>query len=403
MHRAAPLWLWILLLLVACGGKQEPLDSHASMALVLLREGQIDAGMEQLQHAETRADGEESPAWLPEAIELLLSRRRLDLADSLLALRSPNGEPEPQLVFQAAGLAELRGDLRRADALYTRVDSTQTRYADALAKRATLALMEGRAADAATHARGVLRRDRFQHRARTILAQALLAEGKAEAAYREIVQTPAGATRFLVEGEALLRSGRAAEAIVPLSEVLRVQRQAPQPHYLLGQAFLETGDYARAHAELAPLAAHEPPYEESQMHLASLAQRQGQQARADSLLAAYQVHRRWREAMALRNEGLTKSRQGVLVEALDYFQRAQEILPEDPELANDRGAILARLKRYEEAEQAFLDAVRVAPANAAAHRNLANLYQITGDEAARDVHMQTYLRLVMEQQGAAKG
>jgi Flp pilus assembly protein TadD len=402
VRRAAALGILLSIGIVACG-REEQADSHVNMALVLLREGQVDAAMEQLQRARTGADGEETPPWLPEVVELLLSRRRLDLADSLLSLRSVGGKPAPELLFQAAGLAELRGDLRRADELYAGIDAENARHVDALKKRATLALMEGRASDAANHARAVLARDRFEAKARTILAQALLAEGFADSAYVEIVQTPASATRFLVEGEALLRSGRAEAALTPLSEVLKVQRDAPQPHYLLGQAFLELGDHERAFAELKPLAEHDPPYEEVQMYLARLAQQRGRTARADSLLNAYEYTRRWREAMALRNEGLDKSKVGELEQALGYFQRAQDILPEDPELANDRGAILARLARYEEAERCFLYAIQVKPDNAAAHRNLANLYQLTGNESARDAHMRTFMRLVQEQKGESKG
>jgi Flp pilus assembly protein TadD len=409
MPKASALLLG-LLLLSACGGGEPELepgesvaeDSHVEMARVLLREGQVDAALAQLGQSNQPAGGERAPAWLPYVIEQLLGRREFAKADSLLELHIDEVETNEDLALAAAVLAESSGDLERAVTIYETVAAESPNRIRARNKMAMIAFMQGRNADAIEYADDALSLDRFHKRARTVKSQALLAEGRADEAYLEIMKTPANPARFLIEAEALLAAGRADDAVTALAPLMQMQTEAPAPLYLMGRAQLAAGNLAAAEARLRPLAEQQRPYEESQLHLASVFRRSGRVAQADSLLEAYSVHRVWRQAQALRTEGISHSREGDLEGALEYFERAAAKLPNDEDLANDVGAVLARMERFDEAEAKFLAAVEHNPENRAAHRNLANLYNILGREEDRDKHSRIFVSLAAKAEKETK-
>lgn len=388
-------------LLLACAGGDESghrreaaEDSHVQMAMVLLRDGQHEAALEQLRDAREAADGARAPSWLPAVGQALLRLRRMAEADSLLRLHEAEWRRIPALGLVAASMAEQQGDIPLARELYETIPEDAPEYDGAQIKLATIAALESRNSDAEHIARALCERDRFAAQARTILAQALLAQGRADEAYVEILQTPPSPSRSLLEGEALLRADRPGEAIPILENLVHATPAAEEPVYLLAQAQLAVGDLEKAGILFRRLSSARYPYEESQLHWSTVLRRQGNHAKVDSLLEEYREYSHWRDAMALRTEGLRHSKSGRLDEALSYFERARAMLPGDAELGNDIGAILARLGRYVEAESAFLETVGLNPNNAAAHRNLANLYHVQGSEAKRDEHMQAYLRLV---------
>jgi tetratricopeptide (TPR) repeat protein len=388
-------------LLFACAGGEESgprpeatEDSHVQMAMVLLRDGQHEAALEELRHAREPAGGEQAPSWLPAVGQALLRLRRMAEADSLLRLHEAEWRRTPTLGLVAASMAEQEGDIPLALELYETIPEDAPEFERAQIKLATIAALEMRNSDAERIARRLCESDRFANQARTILAQALLAQGRADEAYVEIMQTPPSPARSILEGEALLRADRPDEAIPILENLVLAEPNAEEPLYLLAQAQLAAGDLEKAGILFGRLSSARYPYEESQLHWSTVLRRQGNHAKADSLLQEYREYSHWRDAMALRTEGLTHSKSGRLDEALAYFERARAMLPGNAELGNDIGAILARLGRYAEAEKAFLETVILNPENAAAHRNLANLYNLQGDEAKRDEHMQAYLRLV---------
>ena len=90
------------------------------------------------------------------------------------------------------------------------------------------------------------------------------------------------------------------------------------------------------------------------------------------------------EMHRLRVAGLQASMAGDLETALENFDQALMIEPEDADLYNDRGAVLARMERYEEAEGAFRKAEELAPEDPVVQENLARLYHRNGQAGLRD-------------------
>ena len=64
--------------------------------------------------------------------------------------------------------------------------------------------------------------------------------------------------------------------------------------------------------------------------------------------------------------------------ALDYFGQTLDMDPNYSEYYNDRGALLFRMGRLEEAERDYLDAVRLSPPYAEVHVNLGQCYRAMG-------------------------
>lgn len=393
--------------LSACGAdapeEAEAPDSHVEMAMVLLRDNLVDEALVQLDGARETAGGDRAPGWLPEVVDALLRVRQVDLADSLMRLHEEDWRSDPELGFAAARLAEQQDELALATDLYATIPADAQQYKAARTRLAMIAYLESRFAESAQFAADVIELDRIDVDAHTIRARALLKLGRPDEALQEVAHLPNGPTRFLLEGESLLLAGRPADAIPTLERAAQARPDADEPIYLLAQAQLEAGDLEKSGVLFRRLSDRERPYEESLLHLATIERRSGNAARADSLLTAYREYSHWRDAMALRTEGLHRSRAGELEEALSYFQRAYDMLPNDPELGNDIGAVFARMERYEEAEAAFLTALERNPENSAVHRNLANLYQLLGDEEQRDAHMQRFLELSIEAQRQADG
>ena len=266
-----------------------------------------------------------------------------------------------------------------------------------LRERARVAFEERRFADSVDLCRQALQKDDRDKVSRALLVRGLLESGDYEAALDAGESLPDGPPRDALQGRASFELGRYPEAITMLERAWRRGARGDGLLYLMGQAQLRDGRYIGAAHNLRELAAREQPYEESQLHLATALGRMGERAEADSVRAAYRKTQSWREAMALRGEGLRKSQAGELELSLDYLSRALELAPDDKELPNDIGAILARLERFDEAETQFLMAAERDPENATVFRNLANLYHLMGDLEKRDEAAARYQEIAREE------
>lgn len=375
--------------LVACDrGSGRARDSDVDVSLTLLREGQIASGLDRLARVDP---GEGRPEWAADVVRTLLQRRALDPADSLLALHPDDTAPE--WIMLRAELREYQGRFAEARELYASIPGASPYWDDARTKMAMIAALEQDHQTAMVHAREVLERDAFDRVARAVLAEALLELGRPEEAHGEITQLPDGTKRWMLDARIHLAQGEPAGALEPLRKTLELTPGAPRPLYFLGRAFLETGQWALAAKPLEKLASQQPPYEDAQLLWSTALRRLGQEARADSALAEYHRSTARREVDQLRLAGIQRSETGELEEALDLFQRALEQDPDHPHLHNDVGTVLARLRRYPEAEASFLRAAEVAPSDPTVPRNLANLYHVTGDTLRRDEAVARYREL----------
>lgn len=387
-------------LLAACGGgepSEEPSveappdrsDSRVRMGLALISEGLFDAGMEQFhrlaENPEQRLRPGNEPAWAPDLLKQLLRRRRLALADSLLQAAGPFEGLSPELRYASANLASLRGDDDEALRRYATIDGEPQLMLRVHHEMATLHLLADRPAEAIESARAGLAIAPEQQSLRILVAEAQRRQGRVEEALRTLGEVPAGADRWVAEGELFLNSlDRPDTAAVLLENALRISPSIPNVRYLLGRALLESGNAERAVKAFRPLASRQPPFEESRRLLAESYRASGRDARADSLQRVLEAAESHEELLDLRRRGLEASQSGDLEKALDRFGEALEIAPGHANLHNDRGAVLARLERWEEAEQAFLEASRLAPEDPTSVQNLARLYHRTGEIAARD-------------------
>jgi eukaryotic-like serine/threonine-protein kinase len=122
-------------------------------------------------------------------------------------------------------------------------------------------------------------------------------------------------------------------------------------------------------------------------------------ARVASGMVHYWGHKQYDKALAefaiaerslpndvelLAGMGYVKRRQGRWEEALDYLQRAAELNPRDPGLANDIGDTLEGLRRYAESIKSFDEAIALQPDGVTPYWNKARIYWLwTGKDDAR--------------------
>jgi tetratricopeptide (TPR) repeat protein len=81
-------------------------------------------------------------------------------------------------------------------------------------------------------------------------------------------------------------------------------------------------------------------------------------------------------------------------EALSVFDGALQHFPDDALLHFNRAVVLEELKRYDAAEMAYQQCIKLDPAHADAHFNLARLSEIRGDKQGLVRHLSAYRRLV---------
>jgi tetratricopeptide (TPR) repeat protein len=360
-------------------------SSHVGIALSLLRGGQVDAGLDELRKAPPAEHGAAtSPFWVPEVAQILAGQRRLTTADSLLRAYPKAVTDNAGLEVLAARLASTLGRPDEAAERFREAMSDSRVLVDAATDLARLEFERKHFADAADAAQQALAHQPTNQAARLLLLQALLKGGRATEALSAAAALPPGAARLRFEGEALLGMGQADSAAARLRRAVKRQPGSDTAQYALGQAELACGQSAAAARVLRPLAARPHAFEDSQQLLADAYAKLGRGAVADSLRAAHVLTIKHREALALREEGLVRSGVGDLQGAFDLFQRARAQDPSISDLFNDLGAVLARMGRYPQAEQELLQAAQVSPDDPTAQRNLANLYNLTGDAQKRD-------------------
>ena len=80
-------------------------------------------------------------------------------------------------------------------------------------------------------------------------------------------------------------------------------------------------------------------------------------------------------------------------EALESFEKAKRLAPDEPSSSNDVGEAYRQLGRVDEAEKNFRAALELKPDYAAAHYNLALTFLETGKTAQAVEHFEHYLAL----------
>jgi Flp pilus assembly protein TadD len=360
------------------------------MAQALLAEGHVAAAREQLERlAEDPRDQirpDNVPPWLEEIVSQLIRRRALGLADSLLNQAGPLPTRRPELQALSAGLLVLANRVDEAIAVYEAIRTTdpelQRRVHHELA---TLYLARGEAEPALDRARDGLALAPEHGPLRVLVAEALRALGRKEEAREELALLPESTGRWVAEAQLYLEAFDRPDTAVTLLE--RATQASPrEPRYLLqlGRALLAAGRPAQAARTISPLARATTPFGDSQTLLAEAWEKMGRTAAADSLRGIVRARNERELLRELRTEGLQFSMAGALDSALTRFDRAIAVDPDLAELHNDRGAVLARMERWEEAEAAFLAAAELTPNDPTVYQNLARLYHRLDRAEERD-------------------
>lgn len=406
------------LLVLGCGEKQsatgedasessQKTDSRVRMGLALLSEGHVDAAMEQLRRlaeegGERIAPGEE-PKWAFPVVQQLLARRRLDVADSLLNSAGQLSQRSSGLRYLSANLLGIEGRVDEALDAYAAVDGDSSLTKRVRHETASLLLKAGRdeaALAAADEALALAPGDPALH---LLKAEAFRRLGRPDQALAECRSVAPGSDRWVMEGEIYLNGlDRPDTARVLFDRALQDTPAIPNVRFLLGRALLGEGNATRALKALEPLARRQPPFPDSRAALVECYRALGRTESADSLQARIDedtTREKWHQ---LRAQGLQQSADGQLEAALASFDAALEIADKNANLHNDRGAVLARLQRWDEAEREFLEAARIDPQDPTFQENLARLYYRTGDEAKQNAAVARWTALTAAADSLAK-
>lgn len=364
--------------------------ARVRMARALLSQGHVDEAMEQLRKLPPTAGNSigpvQQPVWFESILRQLVLRRAVIQADSLLELTGPLGKRPAPLRAISANVMVLRGEYERAIATWASIRSNDPEMQlQVHHELATLYLMTGRAAEAEVQAREGLTLNPDEWPVRILLAESLLAQDRAEEALLEIRRLDPGVVRWQVEARIELEGfDRAAEAVKLLEQASRAAPRNPDIRLQLAKACLANGQLVEARGLLEPLATLPVPFSGSREALVEVYEQQGEAELAERLRSQLREEGAYADARNLRLAGLQASAAGDLTQALADFDAAIAIDSSDANLHNDRGAVLARMERYVDAETAFRRAEELAPDDPVVQENLARLYQRTGNDEARD-------------------
>lgn len=238
---------------------------------------------------------------------------------------------------------------------------------------------------------------------------------------------------------ALVELGRFGEAIEELEKEIRISPQSPVAHFLLGEAYLKQKDHKKAQSHYEKALELSPGYANACYGLARTFSKLKQPAKAKEYYAKFAELRaeenqsvyKDRETIALadlastrastalallnaeqlyrvrndfaRCEALLKraaeldpenpkcfeklgslyNMTGRLPEALRQLERMSQIDPSNLYCYLNIGKISTKLKQYQRAERAYLNAISAAPNQSLGYQGLARLYLTTRDELAR--------------------
>ena len=183
---------------------------------------------------------------------------------------------------------------------------------------------------------------------------------------------PANAAALAGLGQVALRARRFEDGIRFLEAALRADPRADRLRYPLGIAYRETGQDARARANLDAYGKTEPVV-------------------ADPLLA--DMARMTRSSQLYLEQGYAASRAGRIDAAVESFRKAVEFNPEDVAALVSLGQGLSLLGQDAEAMEQFERALALDPDHPVAHYRRGTLYEGDGDDRAAASDYQAALKV----------
>jgi tetratricopeptide (TPR) repeat protein len=168
---------------------------------------------------------------------------------------------------------------------------------------------------------------------------------------------------------ALLRTGKAQDAIKHSREALRIRPDYAEARYNLGQALVQLGQVEAAVEQYEQALQLKPDYAEAHNNLGAALAGQG---RWQEAIGNYEEALRLKpdDAEAHCNLGVALLQQGKTPEAVEQLEQALRIKPDYADAQYNLGTALVQLGRTQEAIGHYEQALRIKPDYAAAHNNL---------------------------------
>lgn len=196
-------------------------------------------------------------------------------------------------------------------------------------------------------------------------------------------------------GDALIRLGRAAEAIPHCEQAVRIK-----PDYALafanwGSALAQAGRLEEAVERLARALQIQPDLPEAHFNLGRALLRMGRPTEAvDHLEQTIQLNAMDAEAHYELGNALLAA--GRLPEAMQHWQRAAQIKPDFVDARNNLGAALAQSGRFPEAIDQLKAVLRITPLDAEVRANLGNVLLASGNRPEAIKHYEQALARARE-------
>lgn len=215
------------------------------------------------------------------------------------------------------------------------------------------------------------------------------------------VQPPSTSAGLDQRGVSLAQSGDFAAAIQQFQAALRLDPSSGDVQYHLALAYDRAGQTDDAIAAYEETLRLHPEILEARYMLAGCCAKRGDTEGELNLLAEV-VARKPEFAEARYNYGLALKNQNRSGESLDQLQAAAKLAPNNPKILMALGAALAD-RESKRAVGVLRDAVRLDPANAETHYNLALVLAANGndDDAIQEFH--NALRLSPNHPSARRG
>jgi tetratricopeptide (TPR) repeat protein len=226
---------------------------------------------------------------------------------------------------------------------------------------------------------------------RTYLAMAASAQGNDDEAIRQLNQAlklnPDAANTHYNLGDILAKRRRYAEAVAQFEEVLRLKPGFAKAHCHMADALGEQGKGEEAVRHYRSALSIDPSYADAHCNLAAELVAQGKFDEAvPHATAALRLRPEFPKAQY--NLAVALAKQNRTDEAVEHLREALRLRPEFPEAHNNLGALLQGQGKTDEAIKHFRDAVRLKPDYLDAHFNLGLVLEVRGsiEEAIDQYH-----------------
>ena len=287
--------------------------------------------------------------------------------------------PEEATALNLLGaLRAKQGRLDEAEALFTRAVRSDERIVGAHMNLAYLHLLKREPEKSAARLREVLRLEPSNAEAAHRLAWLLLSQNLVEeciALVESLKETqPPSAPVLAVAGDAYLRKGDRAAALVSFTKAAELNPSEPSYHFALGSAWLRyPPDLDEAERAFRQSLRLRPDDVRGQVHLGYVLLKQSRLAEARAALEP-STRNGAATAEVFYYLGLIAQGESDEARAIELFGKSIRLDPTFAHAHAALGAALLKLKDYARAQQALEAAVKLSPEEPKAHYNLALLY-----------------------------